>query len=155
MDANESPSLRAYQGGYRWDGVQYLPYKEEGFAAFRAISRQVLFSDPALACDLRYFEIEPGGYSSLERHEHVHAVMILRGIGQCLVGERVMQVKPHDLVTIPAWTWHQFRAGAESALGFLCMVNQARDRPQVPTTEELAALRANPDIAAFLTPGSQ
>jgi quercetin dioxygenase-like cupin family protein len=154
MDANESPGLRAYQDGYRWDGVQHLPYKEEGSAAFHAISRQVLFSDPALACDLRYFEIEPSGYSSLERHEHVHAVMILRGSGQCLVGQRVMRVKPYDLVTVPSWTWHQFRADPENALGFLCMVNQARDRPQVPTTEELAALRANPDIAVFLTSGA-
>ena len=150
MDASESPGLRAYQDGYRWDGVQYLPYKEEGSAAFRAISRQVLFSDRALACDLRYFEIAPGGYSSLERHEHVHAVMILRGSGRCLVGERVIRVKPYDLVSVPGWTWHQFRANGDSTLGFLCMVNQARDRPQVPSAEELAALQANPDIAAFL-----
>ena len=64
-----------------------------------------------------------GGYSTLERHEHMHAVMILRGHGQCLVGEEVRQVKPFDLVTIPSWTWHQFRATEGEPLGFLCMVN--------------------------------
>ena len=36
----------------------------------------------ALACELRYFEMpEPAGYSTLERHEHAHAVMIQRGGG--------------------------------------------------------------------------
>ncbi len=41
---------------------------------------------------------------------------------------------PGDLVTIPAWTWHQFRATAGEPCGFLCMVNRERDRPQVPPT---------------------
>ena len=51
-------------GDYRWDAVDVLRYKEEGSAPFRAISRQVLFSEPALACQLRYFEMAAGGYST-------------------------------------------------------------------------------------------
>ena len=86
----------------------------------------------------------PGGYSTLERHEHVHAVMILRGRGHCLVGARCARSKPHDLVTMPPWTWHQFRATAGEPLGFLCMVNAVRDKPQLPSEEELAAMKANP-----------
>ena len=35
-------------------------------------------------------------------------------------------------------------------MGFLCMVNQQRDRPQLPSAEELAKLKANPALAAFL-----
>jgi hypothetical protein len=46
--------------------------------------------------------------------------------------------------------WHQFRAAADAPLGFLCMVDVARDRPQLPTEAELAALRRDPAIAAFL-----
>ena len=38
-----------------------------------------LFHDDALACELRYFEIAPGGHSTLERHDHLHSVMIIRG----------------------------------------------------------------------------
>ena len=150
MDASESPGLRAYQDGYRWDGVQYLPYKEEGSAAFRAISRQVLFAEAALACELRYFEIDPGGYSTLERHEHWHAVMILRGRGTCLIGGSVREVGERDLVTIPSHTWHQFRASEGVPMGFLCMVNRERDKPALPTDDELAALGADPAIARFL-----
>jgi quercetin dioxygenase-like cupin family protein len=135
---------------FRWEGVDYLPYKEDGSAPFKSISRQALFSDPRLLGELRYFEIEPGGYSTLERHEHVHAVMVLRGCGSCLVGTSVHAIEEHDLVTIPPLTWHQFKANAGDFLGFLCLVNRERDRPQLPTQEDLAALRANPDVAAFL-----
>ena len=150
-EKDRAARLRASEEGYRWEGVAYLPYKEEGSAPFKAISRQVLFSAAELGCELRYFEMETGGYSTLERHEHTHAVMILRGHGQCLLGEAVREVKPLDLVTIPSWTWHQFRANAGEPLGFVCMVNHVRDKPELPSERELAALRANPEIAAFLT----
>jgi mannose-6-phosphate isomerase-like protein (cupin superfamily) len=150
MDTDKA-ALRASQENYRWEDVAHLPYKEEGSAPFRAISRQVLFSEAGLDCELRYFEMEPGGHSSLERHEHMHAVMVLRGHGHCLVGEKVQPVKPHDLITVPAWTWHQFRATEGEPLGFLCMVNHTRDKPQLPTAEQLAALKANLEIAAFLS----
>jgi quercetin dioxygenase-like cupin family protein len=141
--------VRAFQG-FRWQDVELMPYKEEGSAPFKAISRQTLFKDPALACELRYFEMAADGYSTLERHEHAHGVMILRGSGLVLLGQDVRPVKTNDLVGIPAWTWHQFRATHGEPLGFLCMVNAQRDKPQLPTPGELAALRAAPAIAAFL-----
>lgn len=144
------PPIRAALPGFRWQGVEGRPYKPEGSAPFRDISRAVLFDDAALACQLRYFEMAPGGYSTLERHQHAHAVMILRGHGRCLIGDRVSAVKPHDLVAIAALTWHQFRAAADEAMGFLCMVNAQRDRPQLPSAAELAALKADPVIRAFL-----
>ena len=150
MDIEQQPNFREFFSDFRWDGVAYLPYKDDGAAPFKAISRQVLFAEPALGCELRYFEMDAGGFSTLERHGHMHAVMILRGRGQCLVGEEVRAVEPLDLVTIPAWTWHQFRATAGEKLGFLCMVNAERDRPQLPTPRELEALRALPGVAAFL-----
>jgi S-methyl-1-thioxylulose 5-phosphate methylthiotransferase len=149
MDIEQQSLFRTFRD-YRWDHVACQPYKEEGAAPFKAISRQVLFAEPQLGCELRYFEMAASGYSTLERHEHMHAVMILRGHGTCLVGEEVRTVQPLDLVTIPAWTWHQFRASKDESLGFLCMVNALRDRPQLPTAQELAALKAIPAVAAFL-----
>src|SRR6516164_3698277 len=95
---------------YRWEGVQELPYKEDSRALFSSITRQVLFSDPALHSELRYFEVAAGGFSTLERHEHIHAVLVLRGRGHCLVGEEVRRIELRDLITVPAMTWHQFRA---------------------------------------------
>jgi quercetin dioxygenase-like cupin family protein len=143
-------TFRPAIGECRWDGVVEHAYKEDGSAPFKAITRQTLFGDPRLACELRYFEIAPGGYSTLERHNHVHAVVILRGHGMCLVGQTVRPVRSQDLVSIPPMAWHQFRAAADTALGFLCMVDHARDRPQLPNEEELTVLRHDPAIAAFL-----
>ena len=135
---------------YRWDDVDLLQYKEEGSAPFKAITRQVLFHNPALKCELRYFEMAAGGYSTLERHEHMHAVLILRGHGEVLIGNEVKKISTNDLVTVDPMTWHQFRASADAAMGFLCMVNADRDRPQLPTEDELKAMKADPAIAAFL-----
>jgi quercetin dioxygenase-like cupin family protein len=150
MDVEQSSNFRPSKEGFRWDSVAHQPYKQDGTAPFKDISRQVLFHEDNLACELRYFEMDAGGYSTLERHEHAHAVMILRGHGECLLGNEVRAVKPLDLVTIPSWTWHQFRATDQEPLGFLCMVNVLRDRPQLPTEDELAAMKATSAVAEFL-----
>ena len=141
---------RAATEDFRWDGVEMRPYKEDERALFKTITRQELFSDPNMAAQLRYFEVAPGGYSTLERHEHMHAVLILRGSGHCLVGDEIKSLDTRDLVTVPPMTWHQFRATKGEPLGFLCMVDAQRDKPQLPAAEDIARLRANANIAAFL-----
>lgn len=142
--------LRKAAGPGRWEGVPLMQYKQEGSAPFREVSRQLLFDDPDLAAQVRYFEMQADGYSTLERHRHMHAVMILRGRGRCLVGGQVFDVAEGDLVRIPELHWHQFRATAGEPLGFLCVVNSERDRPQLPDAEALATLRADPAVAAFI-----
>src|SRR5882724_7190894 len=140
---------RAATDDFRWDRVEMRPYKEDERALFKTITRQVLFSDPEMAGELRYFEVAPGGFSTLERHEHMHGVLILRGSGHCLVGDEVKSLETNDLVTISPTTWHQFRASKGEPLGFLCMVNAARDKPQLPGPDDVARLRKNPAIADF------
>lgn len=149
MTDTPADPFRAF-ADYRWEGVTLMPYKEEGAAPFKAITRQVLFHDPDLKCELRYFEVAPGGYSTLERHEHVHGVMILRGGADVLVGTEVRSVKTFDLIRIPAMTWHQFRTVGAEPMGFLCMVNAERDRPQLPNEEDLREMRKHPVVARFL-----
>lgn len=145
-----TPRVRKALPGFRWEDVEVLAYKPVGSAPFRDITRQLLFRSDGLACELRYFEIAPGGHSTLERHEHEHAVLILRGRGAGLIGTEVRALGEHDLVAIPALTWHQFRASEGGPLGFLCMVNIERDRPQLPTESDLEVLRSDRRIAAFL-----
>jgi mannose-6-phosphate isomerase-like protein (cupin superfamily) len=110
----------------------------------------VLFEDPALGSVLRYFEVAAGGHTTLERHEHVHAVMVVRGQGECMVGDEVFPIGMHDLVQVPPMTWHQFRAPDDETLGFLCLVNAERDRPQLPGEQDLAELRRDARRAAFI-----
>ena len=142
--------LRKALQGFRWESVDMRAYKDEASAPFKSVTRQVLASAPDLRGELRYFEVAPGGWTTLERHAHVHAVTILRGSGRALVGHEVLEIGPLDLVTVPAWAWHQFRATAQAPLGFLCMVDAERDRPQLPTPEQRAELEAVPEVARFL-----
>jgi mannose-6-phosphate isomerase-like protein (cupin superfamily) len=136
MDDRSKPLVRRHKGDYRWDGVEVLRYKDEGAAPFKDVTRQVLFEGEGLPVQWRYFEVAPGGWTTLERHEHVHSVMVIRGRGQCLVGERAYDIATNDLVSVPPMTWHQFRAAADAPLGFLCLVAAERDRPQLPSAAE-------------------
>lgn len=144
------PILRKALPDFRWERVDLRAYKDEATAPYRNVTRQVLASAPDLRGELRYFEVAPGGWTTLERHQHVHAVTILRGAGRALVGHEVVEIGSLDLVTVPAWAWHQFRAAANQPLGFLCMVDAERDRPQLPSADERAALEAIPEVARFL-----
>lgn len=134
------PLLRRHTGDFHWEGVEVLAYKQEGAAPFKDVTRQVLFDSADPPAQLRYFEVAPGGHTTLERHEHVHSVMVIRGRGDCLVGDRAYALSPNDLVNVPPMTWHQFRAAADSPLGFLCLVPATRDRPQLPGEHEVEML---------------
>jgi mannose-6-phosphate isomerase-like protein (cupin superfamily) len=143
------PEIRI-EKAFKWDGVEVLKYKEDG-SPFKSITRQILFEgDKDLPCQLRYFDIAAGGYSTLERHHHRHVVVIIRGRGKALVGKRIKSVKPFDAIIIPPLTWHQFRATGHEPLGFLCLVNTERDKPQLPAPADLAMLRADSKIADFI-----
>ncbi len=143
-------TYRAARAGFQWDGVETRRYKDDKDAPYKEVTRQILFSDSRLKGELRYFEVAPGGYSTLERHEHMHAVLVLRGGGKCLVGGELRELRQNDLVTVPPWTWHQFRAARDEPLGFLCLVNAERDRPQLPSQDELQALQSDPKVREFL-----
>lgn len=135
---------------FRWEDVAVRAYKEEA-GTFRGITRQVLHDGGEhLGTQLRYFEIAGGGHSTLERHQHVHSVFIARGRGACLVGDVVHDLDVHDIVYVPPDTWHQFRATHDEPLGFLCLVRCDRDKPTRPTVDDLAELRANDAVAAFI-----
>lgn len=139
---DDSPLIRKHTGNFHWEAVDVLAYKQEGAAPFRDVTRQVLFDSADPPAQLRYFEVAPGGWTTLERHEHVHAVMVIRGRGQCLVGDQAYDIGTHDLVSVPPMTWHQFRSAADEPLGFLCLVAAERDRPQLPSDAEAAAIAA-------------
>jgi mannose-6-phosphate isomerase-like protein (cupin superfamily) len=137
---------------FRWEGVDVREYKPDdgGEPTFKDLSRQILFDDSNLDHQVRFFDIEPGGHTTLERHKHTHSVVVLGGHGQCLVGDFVFDLMPHDLIAVEQWEWHQFRAAPDDHLGFICIVNCNRDRPQLPNAPDLERLTRYPEIATFL-----
>ncbi|TAM73537.1 cupin domain-containing protein [bacterium] len=99
---------------------------------------------------VRHFDVAPGGYSSLERHEHEHYVIISHGYGTVIVGREAYEAHEGDVIYVPANTAHQFvnEASASGPLGFYCVVSTERDRPRLLDEEELRALDGTPAGAA-------
>lgn len=118
--------------GFRWEGVSVADYKPDP-ALFKDVTRQTILGDGPgegeVSVLMRYFEVQPGGYSTLERHDHRHIVIVLRGRGTVRLGDRSYEIAPFDAVHVAPQTVHQFRAAGDEPLGFLCIVDRERDRP--------------------------
>ena len=106
--------------------------------------------ETALNFITRYFEVQPGGYSTLEHHQHPHSVVILRGRGVVILEDRVEPLALHDCVYVAPGAWHQFHATGEEPLGFLCVVDRQRDRPVLPEEDDLERLGRSPEVGRRL-----
>lgn len=140
---NDTPTAPALHGNhskvirrgedFSWEGIEREAYKETT-ESWSGISRLELLGKRGESPDfhLRYFEIAPGGYSTLEKHEHEHVVVPLRGRGEAQFGCFIYQVGPGDVVYVAPNDPHQFRnsADSEESFGFLCIVNAERDAPK-------------------------
>ncbi len=140
---------------FRWQGVPERDYKPSALSErgmqWQGLTRHVLVDhrDAPVGFDLRYFEIAPGGFSSLEKHEHPHVVVVLRGAGRALVGGDVVDLAPHDLLHVPPLAPHRWVNAGDEPFGFLCPVDGERDRPRPVDDAEWEALRADPVTAPF------
>ena len=119
-----------------WDGVEPRPYKDVP-GSHRDVARHLLMggaADGEVDFEVRAFHLEPRGFTSLERHAHPHAVVVLRGRGTVWLGEgeeeRVEALAPLDAVWVAPWEAHRFRADDDAPLTFLCVVSAERDRPR-------------------------
>ncbi len=140
---------RFHKEDYSWDDVDRLVYKNDG-SPFKDVTRQVLFNGLGnVPCQLRYFEVQAGGYSTLEHHEHVHLVVIFRGSGQALLGQEVHDVAVGDVLSIAPGEYHQFRANKGEPLGFLCLVNVDRDKVKLPSPDEVGQMKQDEAVKKF------
>jgi len=130
---NHSKVIRQ-KGGFTWQDVPLEPYKETT-ETWKGITRRELSGKrgESQRFHVRYFEIAPGGYSTLEKHEHEHVVIPIRGRGEAQFGCYIYQVGLGDVVYVAPNDPHQFRTpeDATEPFGFLCIVNAERDTPQL------------------------
>jgi quercetin dioxygenase-like cupin family protein len=141
---------------FRWAGIEEETYKpapglERGMG-WKGVTRHTLATPSVVPveCETRYFEFEPGGYSSLEKHRHVHFVIALRGSGRALIGDRMHEISLFDALRVPPLAPHRWlNAGAEP-FGFLCTVDGDRDRPRALDDEEWERLRSDPETAPYV-----
>jgi len=140
------------KGDFTWEGVAVAGYKANGERegeGFRGVSRHIISGtdgEPS-QFQVRYFEVEPGGHTRLERHEHIHSVTVIRGRGYAVVGEEIHTLDNLDHVYVAPMTLHQFVNAGDTPFGFLCIVDAQRDRPQPATRDDIARLEANPATA--------
>jgi ribulose-bisphosphate carboxylase large chain len=132
--ATNKTAVYKHRGDFRWQGIKDEPYKAAG-AGWAKIIRRVLIGahGESAKFHVRYFEISPGGNSSLERHRHEHVVICVRGEGVVQTGKSKKKIGFLDTVYISPDTVHQLTNPFEEPFGFLCIVNARRDRPKVLT----------------------
>lgn len=142
---NKSKVLKAQESG--WETVEKKVYKTDS-SSFKSVSRYSLLTDdfPELNFHTRYFEIEPGGFSSLEQHRHPHSVIILNGCGSVLLNNEIQKVDKHDAIFIAPNTIHQFYADRNHKLGFICIVDRYRDKPVIPADEEIRKIITSDEV---------
>ena len=129
---NHSKVIR-HHGNFEWQGVPLEAYKETT-DTWKGITRRELAGKRGESprFHVRYFEIAPGGHSTLEKHEHEHVVIPLRGRGEAQFGCYIYKVGFGDVIYVAPEDPHQFRnpEDATEPFGFLCLVNADRDTPQ-------------------------
>lgn len=116
--------VRRSSGEGEWEGVTPREYAS-------GAERHTLIGpdEGARDVELRYFRIPAGGASALESHAHEHAILILHGRGEALLGEEIAEVGPGDAVFVASREPHRLSAAGGEPLGFLCTALVERDRP--------------------------
>ncbi len=107
-----------------------MPYKDGGSHWEKIVRRSLVGAERGdTGFHLRYFEIERGGYSSLERHRHVHVVIGVRGLGEVRIGDTTHSLGPFDVTVIGPGETHRLANRNEEPFGFFCIVDAVRDVP--------------------------
>lgn len=119
-------------GNFDWSHITPADYKPQD-DSWKGVSRRVFVGETGESTrfHLRYFEIEKGGYTTLEEHEHEHAVFCVRGRGTAQVGCKSLEMGFGDVLYVSPGDAHQFRNENDEPFGFLCVVNAERDRPRL------------------------
>ncbi len=116
---------------WNWEGRASSPYKDALDGGFQGVRRVELVGKfgERTRCDLRYFEVAPGGHTSLERHVHTHIVIGARGEGVLALDGRRLPLRRLDVACVRPLESHQLRNETAEPFGFFCVVDHDRDRP--------------------------
>ena len=104
----------------KWENVAIRDYGNE----FEGVSRQVFIGpdEDSNNFHMRYFRLEPGTHSNLERHPHEHGVLILHGSAKLQLNNEFFDVQKNDAIFISGNDLHQFVVEGNEPLGFLCVI---------------------------------
>jgi ribulose-bisphosphate carboxylase large chain len=116
---------------FRWNARSVGEYKNEKTQTFQGVRRIELIGKAGelTSFDLRYFEVEPGGYTSLERHQHTHIIIGIRGNGLMKIEHLEHPIQYLDIAYVKPNAAHQLINSGSEPFGFFCLADRKRDRP--------------------------
>jgi quercetin dioxygenase-like cupin family protein len=114
-------------GELRWQDVLVRAYGPDNSGADRA-TRQILVGNEEGSphFHMRYFAVQPGGYTSLDQHAHDHGVYVLHGVARLQLEDTEHELHTGDIVYIAGNEVHQFFTVGDEPFGFLCVVPAKR-----------------------------
>jgi quercetin dioxygenase-like cupin family protein len=105
-NVNETPDALVTEEGARDVKIKWLINKKDGAPTFL----------------MRHFTVKAGGFTPFHNHDWEHEVYVLEGSGTVRYENREEKIAPGDAILIPPNAKHQFRAGSNEPLQFLCMI---------------------------------
>jgi quercetin dioxygenase-like cupin family protein len=76
---------------------------------------------------MRLFDIDPGGHTPRHAHDWPHINFVAAGRGELYLHGEAHPLESGSYAYVPAGDEHQFRAAADEALSFVCIVPEAGD----------------------------
>jgi ribulose-bisphosphate carboxylase large chain len=127
-------SLLSFLPDFNWSDRRSRAYKSSNELSYTDVRRVELIGKNGERADfdLRYFEIAPGGHTSLEKHLHTHVIIGARGSGILQINGVDQRFNTMDVAYVQPLEVHQLCNNSDSDFGFFCIVDRERDRPMRP-----------------------
>jgi quercetin dioxygenase-like cupin family protein len=111
-----------------WEDVPLKEYPS-GVSQGAAVRWLIGRAEDAPNFAMRFFTVQPGGYTALDKHPHDHGVLVLHGSAEVLLGDTTSVVNAGDVVYIPGGETHQFHTRGNEPFGFICVIPAGIERP--------------------------
>lgn len=104
---------------YAWEGVTPRKYETHP-----GVMRHILIGENEDSKNfiIRYFSVEPGRVTNLERHPHEHGVVVMHGRARVQLNDDFFEVGPMDAIYITGNDLHQFTNIGDDPFGFICVI---------------------------------
>jgi len=103
---NATPDADVTEEGAKGVRIKWLINKDNGAPTFL----------------MRHFTVDAAGFTPFHSHDWEHEVYVLEGNGKVRYEDREEKIAPGDAILIPPNRKHQFQAGSDGPLKFLCIV---------------------------------
>ena len=113
--------IGSWGSSFKWDGGRVRGYGE-GKASGVTETWLIGKAERSDNFALRYYELEPGGFSRAETHPYDHGVLFMRGAGEVVIDSQTYVVGEGDVVYIAPDEMHQIKNAGQEPLGWICVI---------------------------------